>query len=212
MIMKSHWIVAVAITGLLLSGCATKKYVDEQLGSSEQRVAQRLDDVETQVESNQTAIRAQEERIDETQEALAQASGTAREAMERAQEAGKLAEGKFLYETTFTEDQVRFELNKADLGDEAVAALDEFADRIKADNQNVFIEIQGHTDSSGPEDYNETLGLERAEAVKRYLNRNHGFPLHRMSTISYGESTPVADNSSRESRAQNRRVVIVVLK
>ncbi|HVR30200.1 MAG TPA: OmpA family protein, partial [Thermoanaerobaculia bacterium] len=64
---------------------------------------------------------------------------------------------------------------------------------------------------SGPEDYNLMLGEQRAESVRRYLNMEHGIPLHRMSVISYGETAPVVDNDSREARAQNRRVALVVL-
>ena len=63
----------------------------------------------------------------------------------------------------------------------------------------------------GPKEYNEQLGEERAEAVRLYLNREHALPLHRMSVISYGESVPAADNRNRDGRAQNRRVVLVVL-
>ena len=59
--------------------------------------------------------------------------------------------------------------------------------------------------------YNEKLGLERAEAVKRYLYEQHQIPLHKMNVISYGEDKPVAPNKDRAGRAQNRRVVIKVL-
>ena len=55
------------------------------------------------------------------------------------------------------------------------------------------------------------LGEKRAEAVRRYLSREQGLPLHRMSIISYGESEPIADNSTAAGRAHNRRVVLVVL-
>ena len=47
--------------------------------------------------------------------------------------------------------------------------------------------------------------------MRRYLNQKHGFPLHRINVISYGETAAVADNSTREGRAQNRRVALVVL-
>ena len=108
-------------------------------------------------------------------------------------------------------DDVRFSLEKAELSDDAKAVLDGFVAGLKSENQNVFVEIQGHTDASGDETYNMTLGEKRAEAVRRYISRA-GVPLHRMSVISYGESEPVADNSTREGREQNRRVVLVVLK
>ena len=85
-----------------------------------------------------------------------------------------------------------------------------FAAQLKGNNQNVFIEIQGHTDNLGGDDYNEKLGEERAEAVRRYLSKQ-GMPLHRMQVITYGEVEPVADNKTRDGRSQNRRVVLVVL-
>ena len=76
-------------------------------------------------------------------------------------------------------------------------------------NQQYQVEIQGHTDSTGSEAYNLRLGERRAEAVRAYLNAEHQIPLHRMSVISYGESDPVADNSTQEGRTANRRVEIV---
>lgn len=204
----------VAGFALVSGGCATKKYVAQQTGA----VHTRVDGVEKQVEENQQAIRKTDARVTETQErvgkneqATAAASKTAQEALVRAQEAGKLAEGKFLYESVLTDDKVRFGFNAAELSPEAKAALDEFAAKLAADNKSVYLEIQGHTDSVGRDEYNEELGLERAEAVRNYLSRSHKFPLHRMNIISYGESEPVADNSTREGRGQNRRVVLVVL-
>jgi outer membrane protein OmpA-like peptidoglycan-associated protein len=86
----------------------------------------------------------------------------------------------------------------------------DFASKLKSDNRNVYIEIQGHTDSTGTKDYNETLGEERAEAVRLFLNEQ-GVALNRMNSISYGETAPVADNKTKAGRAQNRRVNIVVM-
>ena len=125
--------------------------------------------------------------------------------------AGVLAEGKLLYETVMANDQVRFETDRADLALESTIALDDFAMKVKEEDESVYIEIQGHTDASGDEQYNLTLGRERAESVRRYLSQTQGLPLHRMSVISYGESEPISDNSTPEGRAHNRRVVLVVL-
>jgi outer membrane protein OmpA-like peptidoglycan-associated protein len=82
---------------------------------------------------------------------------------------------------------------------------------MKADPKGAFFEIEGHTDNVGPTEINEKVGLGRAEAVKRYLYEHHQIPLHKMNVISYGEGKPVAPNTNREGRAQNRRVVIRVL-
>jgi outer membrane protein OmpA-like peptidoglycan-associated protein len=136
--------------------------------------------------------------------------GTARDALERANAAHKLAEGKFLYQMVLSDDSVKFPTDQHALSTEAESRLMEFAQRLKTENKNVYVEIQGHTDATGPKDYNEKLGEERAEAVRRYLNEQ-GVALNRMATISYGMEVPVAPNDTKEGRAQNRRVVIVVL-
>jgi len=195
-------LVAVA---LVATGCATKKYVRTEMETMEGEVSERMDGIETQVEDNQSSIMENEERLEA-------ASTTAREAFDRAVAAGELAEGKFLYETVLSSDRFRFAVDRSELSDEARAALDEFASELKEQNENVFVEIQGHTDATGSEDYNMQLGEQRAQAVRRYLSETHGMALHRMSVISYGESAPVSDNDSREGRALNRRVSLIVLK
>lgn len=193
-------------------GCASKGYVRDEVAKEVAVAHQRIDDVEGQVETNQTRLDQQSERISAVSGVAENASQTAKDALERAVKAGKLAEGKLLFETALTDDQVKFDFEDSSLQPEATAALDEFAQELVTANESVFIEIQGHTDSSGDDDYNLELGFKRAEAVLRYLNMRHGLPLHRMSAISYGETAPIADNRTRDGRAQNRRVVLVVLK
>ena len=196
------WMGALAlIVALGATGCATKKYVRQETGA----VGTRVDEVSGQVEEAQTRLDTHDRQIGET-------SKTAQEALQRAIDAGKLAEGKLLYETVLTDDKVKFGFDTSDLSPEAKAAIDEFASQLKSQNAGVYIEIQGHTDSVGSEKYNEELGLLRAEAVRRYLSQQHQFPLHRINVISYGESSAVADNSTREGRSQNRRVALVVLR
>ena len=204
--------VTLLLWTVFLSGCATKGYVRRETGSMEERLAERVSEVEGQIEQTQTDVERVEERTAKNEQEVAELSKTSQDALDRAIAAGKLAEGKFLYETVLTDDQVRFGFDRTELSDEARAALDQFAADVKSKNEDVFIEIQGHTDSIGPETYNDKLGLERAEAVRRYLSREHAFALHRMSVISYGESAPIVDNDSRENRSKNRRVLLVVLK
>ena len=122
-----------------------------------------------------------------------------------------LAKGKVVFEQTFKEDRVKFKSDKYELDKNAQAALDEFAGKVKALNEQYFVEIQGHTDNVGGKRYNEDLGQRRAEAVRRYLSKTAGLPLNRMSTISYGDSAPVSSNKTKKGRAENRRVVLVVL-
>ena len=203
----------IALTAILLAtGCVSQKkmqtYVDGQMTTVENRI----DGVESQVEANQTRLDEQARVQEEQQEALAALSDTTRQALERAVAAGKLAEGKLLYETVLTEDSVRFGFESSDLDDLGKEALDSFAEQLKTDGEGVYVEIQGHTDDSGPDRFNFELGQQRAEVVQRYLHLHHSLPLHRMSAISYGESAPQVANDSREGRSQNRRVVLVVLR
>ena len=204
-------VIGAAALALGLSGCATKTYVQDQVGQAAKATDAKVGEVQKQVEATQMDVSALK-RSDADQNAkIAQLSDTARDALARAQEAGKLAKGKFLYEVTLTDEAVRFPLNRSELSKEAMQALDAFAEKIRAENQNVYVEIQGHTDNTGSAEYNMKLGQARAETVMRYLSMQHGFPLHRMNVISYGLSKPVADNHTREGRAQNRRVTLVVL-
>ncbi len=116
-----------------------------------------------------------------------------------------------MYEVVLSEDQGGFKFGKATLPDEAKTAIDDLISRVKADPKGAYFEIEGHTDNVGDTWVNEKVGLERAEAVKRYLHEQHKVPLHRLNVISYGEAKPVAGNKTAAERKQNRRVVIKVL-
>jgi peptidoglycan-associated lipoprotein len=194
-----------AVAGaLLLGGCATNRTVDERISALEGRTNTKIESVETQIEDIQEKQRTTDTRLD-------QISAEAQQALRRAEEAGVLAKGRVVFEQAFTDDTIRFRIGSSELTGEATAALDTLAGRIKGLDRPVWVEIQGHTDSTGSAKYNEDLGLDRAEAVRRYLNRQHNLPLVRMSTISYGETMPAVPNNTRANRMQNRRVVVVVL-
>jgi outer membrane protein OmpA-like peptidoglycan-associated protein len=209
--MKSHQVTLAITAAALLAGCATKDYVNEQIASLSQRMDSQQADTSGKLNQSASQIQGLEGRISSQEVALETVSRTAQEALDRAEAAGKLAQGKFLYETTFSSQVANFSFNGDKLSDEMKKALDEFAAKVKTDNRNVFIEIQGHTDSIGTPEFNLALGQARAEAVRRYLAMQGGIALHRMSVISYGESAPVADNMYRPGRAENRRVTLVVL-
>jgi len=187
----------------LLPACATKKYVSGEVEKSSAASEKHIADVESQMEQTQSQVGQHEQRITELDKAT-------KDALDRASQAGKLAEGKFNYSVVLSDDNSHFPLNGHELSQNAEQQLDEFVDHLKGDNKNVYLEIQGHTDSTGPSDYNMKLGEERAEAVRLYLNQK-GVALNRMATISYGEKDPVDSNKTRDGRAKNRRVVIVVL-
>lgn len=201
-------------TGLAVLGasaCATKSYVREQVAVGQKTTDAKVGEVQQQVETTQMDVQGLKKASDDTNAQLAQLSSTARDALTRAQEAGKLAQGKFLYEVVLTDESVNFPFNSAELSDKAKAELDTVAARLKQDNKNVYVEIQGFTDASGPDEYDVRLGEARAEAVRRYLSLHDAVPLNRMNVISYGKDKPIADNHTRDGRAQNRRVALVVL-
>jgi peptidoglycan-associated lipoprotein len=174
---------AVGLAGL--GGCATKEYVDAQSAVA----SGRLTDHEAKLEG-----------LDKS----------TREALLRAEAAGKLAEGKFVYSMVLSDDSMKFQVGKATLSPEAQARLDTFAEKLMTENRNVYIEVQGHTDSTGTSELNYRLGNERADVVRRYLNQK-GVPLNRIGTISYGPDAPVASNANAEGRQANRRVMLIVL-
>jgi outer membrane protein OmpA-like peptidoglycan-associated protein len=206
---KSRWVSNILTGGALLLGisgltaCATKTYVGEEVAKSSATTEKRINEVESQVEATQTRVKQHETKLTELDNAT-------RQALERAQQAGKLAEGKFVYSLVLSDDAAKFPVNKHELSKEAEEQLMAFAERLKGENKNVYLEIQGHTDSTGPDDYNMKLGEARAEAVRRYLNKQ-GVALNRMSTISYGSNEPVESNKTKEGRSKNRRVVVIVL-
>lgn len=179
---KGFGLVLVSTMALAVSGCATKGYVNRSVGALEAKHGARLDQLDQ----------------------------TSREALERATAAGKLAEGKFLYNVVLSDDAVKFRPGRAELSTEAQDKLTAMVNQLKADNRNVYLEVQGHTDSIGDPHGNEALGQRRADAVRLFLYKQ-GVALNRIGTISYGETAPVANNINAAGRAANRRVVIVVL-
>ena len=183
---------AMVVSAISLGGCATKDFVREQVAAED-----------TKVQSTQSQVNQHETHLTKLDQAT-------KDALDRATAAGKLAEGKFLYSMVLSDDSVKFKADSSKLSPEAQQRLTDFADKLKNDNRNVYLEIQGHTDARGKDAINSRLGEERAEAVRLFMNQ-HGVPLNRMSTISYGKQDPVADNKTRVGRAQNRRVVLIVM-
>ena len=197
---------AMAAGALGLGGCATEDYVNKHVAQVDSRVS----GVDTHVAAVDTKEQATQSQVDQQQTQLSQLDQSTKEALDRATAAGKLAEGKFLYTIVLSDDSVKFPVDSFKLPPEAQQRLMDLVEKLKSDNRNVYVEIQGHTDARGPDSLNTRLGEERAEAVRMFMNQ-HGVPLNRMSTISYGKQDPVGDNKTRAGRAQNRRVVLVVM-
>ena len=109
---------------------------------------------------------------------------------------------------TFAADTF-FDFDKAVLKPEGRDRLDDVVSKMSGINLEVVIAV-GHTDSTGPAEYNQRLSVRRAEAVKAYLV-SKGIEANRIYTEGKGEKQPVADNRTRDGRAKNRRVEIEVV-
>ena len=214
----------LALTVAVAPACATKKFVRTEVGN----VNTKVDTLSGTLEETQERTRQNEGRIgevDKKAEAAGKSAQDARAAADaaaaKANEIGTAvntrvdevvaANRRLVYTVTLSEDQGNFKFGATDLPDEAKTRLDEVIAQLKANPNNIFIEIEGHTDNVGGKELNERLGLERAEAVKRYRYEQHQVPLHTINVISYGEDKPVAPNRTRADRAKNRRVVVKVL-
>jgi outer membrane protein OmpA-like peptidoglycan-associated protein len=208
----------IAVAGS--TACATKKYVQTSVSD----VTGRVDSLGNALEQTQEQTRKNDARIQEVNTTVQSARQTAQQASQAAQDAASLAKTvaarteaiektstKLAYEVVLSGEDVIFAFGQVDLSDAAKSALNTLVEKLKQDPRNVLIAIEGHTDSTGPRAINERIGLERAEAVERYLYEQYQIPLPKMDVISYGEEKPIAPNTTRAGRAQNRRVVIKVM-
>lgn len=147
------------------------------------------------IEAENNAIR---QRLDKLEGEVSKVKATAEQ---NSLVAAKYAAGSSL-DVDFPEVLFKFQSTK--LTEESVAALDQVSVLL---NQNVFskVVVAGHTDSTGSEEFNEELGLKRANTVKDVLT-SKGVASSKIETLTYGETKPVAPNTSREGRQKNRRV------
>jgi len=225
--MLRKFFVAIPVAVLAVGGttaCASKKFVRTSVGEVNDKVESQgrsLEETQERTRRNEGRISEVDQRAQAAAQSAQQANDAAASANRAAGEARNEANSKFdaidksnrrlVYEVVLSEDSGHFKFNKAALPDEAKAKIDQMVAQLKQDPKNVFIEIEGHTDNVGDKLTNQKIGLERAEAVQRYLYEQYQIPLHKMNVISYGEEKPIAPNKTRDGRAQNRRVVIKVL-
>ena len=217
--MRNVWlalgVVALVTTGT--SACATKKFVRTRVGEVNDKVttlSKGLEETQERTRQNEQRIGEVDQKVGVVDQRVTQVADESKAGIEkvnlRTEEIDRAAK-RLVYEVVLSEDQGNFKFAKWDLPDDAKGELDKLVNQLKADPNGAFIEIEGHTDNVGTTMVNKRIGLERAEAVKRYLYEQHQVPLHKMNVISYGEEKPIAPNNTRDGRAQNRRVVVKVL-
>ena len=182
---------AAVAAGLALSGCVSTDTFDKHVADADARNAAintRLDGLDAKVGTVGSAAQA---------------------AQARADDAYKLAEGKFNM-TEVGREQVNFASGQSTLSDEAKATLTALAERLKSENKNVYLEIRGHTDSQGGKTANRQLGRERAANTARFLV-DQGVPGNKLQLGSWGEDDPKGTEKTSESLAENRRVDILIV-
>ena len=225
-----RFFIATSIAALAVgstTACATKKFVKTSVGEVNDKVdslGKSVEETQERTRKNEARIAEVDQKADNATQSAAQANAAATQAGTAAQQANAAAAAagskadavdkaskRLVYEVVLSEDEGNFKFGKTELPDEAKAKLDQMIMALKADPKGAYFEIEGHTDNVGDKKTNERIGLERAEAVKRYLYEQHQIPLHKMNVISYGEERPIAENKTKEGRAQNRRVVIKIL-
>jgi peptidoglycan-associated lipoprotein len=194
--LRTSGLLGAAMAALMVSGCATEAYVDEQVAA----VNGRLETVSARVAANESSIQQTNARLDTVDQNTQVAMQTA----------NKAANGKMTYSVLSEQDAVSFDTNQWKLSAEAQATLTAFADRLKAENKGVYVEIVGHGDPRGSVYNNRILGEKRALEVRRFLT-SQGIPLGHMETVSWGEERGKEDGSGADANAANRRVTLRVL-
>jgi outer membrane protein OmpA-like peptidoglycan-associated protein len=222
---------------IVLSGCASRKYVRLQTQGLEPAIqeasnaakenAERIDAVDRRAQQGITAAGAADQRAGAAQKAADAANAAAQAAGRQADTANQGVQtannrintletrvNSININDTYTESDkqaVVFNLNASNLNDQARGTLDRLASSATGMKTGYLIEIQGFTDSTGSEQYNIGLSQRRAQSVERYLV-SKGVPLYRISIVGLGEENPVADNKTSQGRSQNRRVEVRLLR
>ncbi len=230
----------IVLAGIMvLPGCASRKYVRQQVGTLQPPIqeaqnaikenAERIDAVDRRAQQGITAAQTAAQAADQKATQAGQSAQTAQTAAQTADRKADTANQGVQQATnrintvetrlnslndnyTTSETQtVVFKLNSAVLSDEAKSTLDKIASDVSSQRTGYMIELQGFTDNTGSESYNINLSQRRAENVLRYLVSKN-VPLFRVSIVGLGEANPVADNKTRAGRDQNRRVEVRILK
>lgn len=211
-------------------GDATGQLVAERVrfSNSELKVARtieaRVNPVENRVgtaEGRLSDVEQNSQRLSGQLDELAAVSNAARGGAKAAQDAADQAiagvsttnDRISALDDYVTQDTARinFRLGSAVLTQEGKTQLDELAQKVMT-AKNYVVEVTGYADRSGNLDANRRLSQRRADAVVRYLAEQHRVPLRRMITpFGYGESQPIADDTTSAGRAQNRRVEVKIL-
>ena len=209
----------LAVSLVLLEGCATKKYVANTVDPVNAKV--------TQVDQNQQKTQKQldeaEPRISAADEKATSADARATDAISRADAASKKSDEVRDQLHTELNDRIAnlddykaaspvtllFKVNSSTLSDDAKQQLDQMTGSITS-AKRYFVAIQGFTDKTGSAEYNLALSRRRAEAVQTYLVAQHDIPVYRIQIVGLGEDKALNEQKTRAERQQNRRVEVTL--
>lgn len=178
----------------LVSGCASKGYVEEQIRASESRTSAQL----TDVSGRSSTLEADVEEL----------KALSRELSGKTDMAINQAKGFENYQIIW-QGEVNFDFDSYDIRPVAEQTLMEAGQKLEQSPKSL-VELIGHTDLTGTNKYNLMLGERRAESVRRFLADRFGVSLYRMFTLSYGKEKPLQLPDQANSSAKNRRVTIRV--
>lgn len=231
----SRWCLGVLAALLVVSGCASRKYVRDQVGALNPAVqeasngvrenAERIDAVDRRAQQGIGAAQAADQKATQATQAAQTAQQAAQAADRKADSANQGVEQASNRITTVENrlsalndnytvsdtQSVMFAFGSSTLSSQARDTLDRIASDVATQSTGYLIELQGFTDSIGSENFNIGLSNRRSENVQRYLVSKN-VPLYRISIVGLGESNPVGNNRTSAGRSQNRRVEVKVLK
>src|SRR5262247_556111 len=209
-VLGKRFAVFIVLPVLLLQGClATQDWVREQLTPTESRVGK----LEGQLEQMSTRMAATENRVTSAEGRISQVDAKVDEVNIKAEKALNSVANLRLERKLILDlkDGAFYASNSAVLTPAGKHNIDVFLSDIKSDfaeNSNVVLVVAGYTDNTGTSEYNYELGLLRAKGIMKYLTLEKNVNPARVSSVSYGATAPVGDNSTAQGREQNRRVEI----
>ncbi len=171
-------------------------------------LAQQRDASQEQLAETSKELQNKEEKLQASEAEQAELKARLDKAMASLEEIASIKDEKDRMVITLS-GSVLFKTASADLLPSAQRKLQEVATVLSEYDENHSIMVEGHTDARGSTDYNATLSLHRAQAVEQFLE-TQGVNDSSLKSVGRGESEPIADNSSAEGRANNRRVEIVI--
>ena len=218
--MKRQIEITIIASVLLLGGCATKKYVAQQVDPANAKISE----VDKNQKNTQRQLEADEPKISAADEKASSADSRATDAIGRADAASKKSDQVRADLHNELNDRIAniddykaagnvtvlFKFDSAKLTDDAKQQLDQLASGQVGSLKRYVIAIQGFTDSIGSPEHNLDLSRRRAEAVQTYLVSQHNMPVYRIQIVGLGKDKPVDEGKNRAAREKNRRVEVTV--